>query len=209
MDLVQVLILLPSALLGLVLHEVAHGVVAYALGDPTAKRMGRLSLNPLRHLDLIGTIFLLVLHFGWAKPVQVNPSYFRKPKRDMLLVALAGPATNLLLAALFGLGVRALGMVEGSFVLSLLRQMFLLGVVINVALAVFNMLPVPPLDGSRLIHALVPDNKEPQYRVFQLWAARALMAVLLLAAITKTPIIGRLLDPPIRFFLSLFAGVGA
>ena len=209
MELLQILLIVPSALLGLVLHELAHGAAAYALGDPTAKNMGRLSLNPLRHLDLMGTIFLLVLHFGWAKPVQVNPANFTHPKRDMLLVALAGPATNLLLAVLFGVGVRLLPPVGDNLTLALLHQIFIYGVVINTALMVFNMIPLPPLDGSRLVHALIPYHREREYRVFEMWAARGLMAVLLLGALTKVSIIGKVMNPPILFFLKLFAGVGS
>ena len=208
MELLQILMIVPAALVGLVLHELAHGAVALALGDPTARDQGRLTLNPLRHLDLMGTIFLLILHFGWAKPVQVNPRYFAKPKRDMLLVALAGPATNLILAALFGLLVRTLP-TEGGLALQIGRQMLLYGVVINAALAVFNMLPIPPLDGSRLVHALVPYRHEFTWRRIEMWATRGLFALMLLGAVTQTPIIGRVINPTIRFFLKVLAGVGS
>lgn len=207
-ELLQILMIVPAALVGLVLHEVAHGAAALALGDPTARDQGRLTLNPLKHLDLMGTIFLLILHFGWAKPVQVNPRYFANPKRDMLLVALAGPATNILLAALAGILIRVLPS-EGGVVLAVGRQMLLYGVVINGALAVFNMLPIPPLDGSRLVHALVPYRHELTWRQVEMWATRGLFALMLLGAVTSTPIIGRVLNPAIGFFLKVFAGVGS
>ena len=102
-DLIEILLAIPAALIALCVHEYAHGYVAYRLGDPTARSLGRLSLNPLRHLDPIGTLFMLIFHFGWAKPVPINPRYFKDPRKGMALTAAAGPISNILLAFCFAL----------------------------------------------------------------------------------------------------------
>lgn len=206
-ELMRVLLILPTALLGLTLHELAHGLVAFALGDPTAKRQGRLTLNPLKHLDPMGTLLLVVFHFGWAKPVQVNPGHFRNPKLGLLMVALAGPFTNLALAVLLGLGVRGLAGAEESMWAMLVYQLCLYGVLINVALAIFNLLPIPPLDGSRLIYVFVPDSAEALYRKIERVSMALLMGVLLLGALTGTSTIGRILWPAVNWLLATVAGV--
>ncbi len=212
MNFMDFLIIAPSALIALTLHELAHGLVAFFLGDPTAKRMGRLTLNPLKHLDLMGTILIFVLHFGWAKPVIVNPNNFKNPKRDMVLVALAGPLTNLILAALFGLGVK---LISGSYIIGsepseltiVLYRMLFFGVIINVSLAIFNMLPIPPLDGSRLIGAIVPDRYNMQYRKFEKVGTMFLMGILLIGAFSEISIIGKILNTPVEILVKLFSGV--
>lgn len=148
-----ILIFLPAV----ILHEYAHGWVAYKLGDPTAKSAGRLTLNPLKHVDPVGTILLpalLILMrspilFGWAKPVPVNFMNLDRPKRDMLWVGIAGPVVNILLAVALSLLLK-LELAEG------LREILGLAILVNLVLAVFNMLPIPPLDGSRLVMSLLP-----------------------------------------------------
>lgn len=155
----------------IVLHEIAHGWVAYKLGDPTAKMLGRLTLNPLAHVDIFGTIILpllLVLShagilFGYAKPVPVNFTNLRNPKRDMVRVAAAGPAMNLILALLSGLAFRFLvgvgaGDLVGPFFLKPLILMLIYSVQINVLLALFNLIPIPPADGGRILVGLLPDG---------------------------------------------------
>ena len=146
---------LASVFLCLTIHESCHGLAAYALGDPTAKRAHRLSLNPLRHIDWIGFVMMIVAGFGWAKPVPVNPNYFRKPKQGMAVTALAGPVSNVLLALVFlflyGLLYRALYSVQ------FLLDMIWLTAYISLALAIFNIIPVSPLDGSKVLFALLPD----------------------------------------------------
>jgi Zn-dependent protease len=160
-----------AALLCLTVHEVSHGYVAYKLGDPTAYNLGRLSLNPIKHLDPLGTISLILFRFGWAKPVPVNSRYFKKPKRDFALVALGGPVSNMIMAflaipILFGLQIlfaptlysqdpEVTGSVWYNFCnnsiifLSIFHYM-------NIGLAIFNLIPIPPLDGSRLLSAFLP-----------------------------------------------------
>lgn len=152
-------------LLAVTLHELAHGYVADRLGDPTPRAAGRLTANPLVHLDLVGTlVFLLTGMIGWAKPVPVNPGYFRRPRRGMLWVGLAGPATNLVLAVLFALCYRLLlplnaPALAGEEALRLVFPLTLMaqaGVTVNLGLCLFNLLPIPPLDGSRVLAGVLP-----------------------------------------------------
>ena len=158
------------ALLGIILHEVAHGWMAEKRGDPTARFMGRITLNPLPHIDPTGLLVFALTSlsgafvFGWAKPVPVNPRYFRNPSKDMMLVALAGPLTNFLLACLFAVGLRVLTLSplpQGwtsdptwVFVASMLYA----GVIINIGLGWLNLLPIPPLDGSKVLAHFLPHN---------------------------------------------------
>ncbi|MDP8206839.1 MAG: site-2 protease family protein [Candidatus Electryonea clarkiae] len=202
----QFLLLAPSILIGLTLHEFAHGYVAWRLGDPTAKQAGRLTLNPLAHLDFFGTIMLFVAHFGWAKPVPVNPGYFANPKRDMLIVSLAGPAANLCLAIFFSLIIRLIG-IEARHDVPIIYAMLYFGVLINISLAVFNMLPIPPLDGSRMIHAVWPDDKEKEYRIFERVSSMVLIGALLLSWIGHVSIIAPILMPIVGFFMKILTGV--
>lgn len=167
----ELIIQIPVLLLALTFHEFAHGYVAYRLGDPTAKSQGRLTLNPLKHLDPLGTIAFIFIKFGWAKPVPVNPYYFRNPKKDMLLVALAGPATNLALAVICSLLAKGMvpvmhifaGSALNTTVFYPLQMCFVYSVWINVLLCIFNFLPIPPLDGSRILMGILPDNLGQQF----------------------------------------------
>jgi Zn-dependent protease len=164
----KVSIMLVPALLAIILHEVSHGYVAERFGDPTARLLGRLNLNPLRHLDPIGTLAVFVFGFGWARPVPVNAGNLRHPKRDMIWVSLAGPLTNLSLAVLSALLLKAISMVEpllaGNSDLFLqvstpLRMMAAFSLYINVLLGSFNLLPVPPLDGGRVLTGILPQRQ--------------------------------------------------
>jgi Zn-dependent protease len=171
----ELILLAPPLLLALTFHEFAHGYVAYQLGDPTAKNLGRLTLNPLKHLDPIGTIAFFFIKFGWAKPVPVNPQYFKDPKRDMLWVALAGPATNFVLA------IVSAGLAKGLWffasqlpystmaeaILVPLNGMLIASVWINLVLCIFNFLPIPPLDGSRILMGLLPNRMAVSYMKFE------------------------------------------
>lgn len=156
--LLLLLTLIPILLLSMTLHELAHGLVAYRLGDPTAKRMGRLSVNPIKHLDPLGTAMFFITFliggfvFGWAKPVPVSPYYFKNRQRGMALVGLAGPLTNFAVAIAFILVLNALHFDKESF----LFLLFLLVFQVNVVLGIFNLIPVPPLDGSRVVGAFLP-----------------------------------------------------
>ena len=157
MDLHTFLYLLPIVLASLTLHELAHAFVAWRLGDPTAKQEGRLTLNPLVHMDPIGTLMFVVtglaagLPFGWAKPVPVNPGYFRRPKEGMAIVAIAGPLMNFLVALVCFAVIRHVDMSTQTF------EVLRLAWIVNVVLGLFNLIPVPPLDGSRVLGVLMGD----------------------------------------------------
>lgn len=162
-------------LFSVILHEISHGEMAKILGDPTAEVSGRLSLNPLKHLDLFGSIilpgFLLLLRFlsptkegivfGWAKPVPIDPSNFKNPKKDSAKVAFAGPLANFLLALLFSFLIRILPSNSNLFLN--LKEIFSLIIWVNLNLAVFNLVPIPPLDGSHLLFAFLPENSKTKF----------------------------------------------
>ncbi len=166
-DPIELLIRVPVVLICLVVHEVSHGYMAMRLGDPTARNLGRLTLNPLKHLDPIGAICMFFFRFGWAKPVPINTRYFRKPRRDMALTALAGPVSNFIMAFvgvfLFGISMVILNNipVPEGFSANLWMAWILFVetfISMNLSLCVFNMIPVPPLDGSRIFLTFLPPK---------------------------------------------------
>ena len=167
----EIILLAPPLLLALTCHEFAHGYVAYSLGDPTAKVAGRLTLNPIKHLDPIGTLAFFFIKIGWAKPIPVDPRYFRNPKKDMLWVALAGPLTNLTLAVISamlakGLWFMANVLPANQTLVSILipaNGMLIASVWINLVLCIFNFLPIPPLDGSKILVGMLPDRLAASY----------------------------------------------
>src|SRR3990172_12479092 len=142
-----------ALLVSITVHEFMHAWTANFLGDHTAKTNGRITLNPLAHLDPIGTLTLIFFRFGWGKPVPVNPNNFKNPKLGWALVSVAGPLSNLVLAALFTLPYKFLG--GGD---SFLSNFLLVNIILNIRLMVFNLIPIPPLDGSRVLYALLPDS---------------------------------------------------
>ncbi len=166
--LISLLLSLPIVLLALSVHEAAHGAVAYKLGDPTARNFGRLTINPVKHLDPFGFLCMVLTGFGWANPVPINSRNFRKPRRDIALTSLAGPVSNLLLSFVFLLLLRFVGFgwiagmtpkTELAFNMSYFAILLLYyGVRMNLTLAVFNLLPVPPLDGSKILYSLLPPR---------------------------------------------------
>ena len=160
------------------IHELAHGWVAYKLGDNTAKREGRLTFNPIAHIDLIGMIMILVLGFGYAKPVPVNMNNFKNPKSGMALTALAGPCSNLVLAFISIFIYYAIG--GASFgVLYYFSLFFMYSAIINVSLAAFNLLPIPPLDGSKILAGILPNKAYYKYMQYERYAMIALFVLML------------------------------
>ncbi len=220
----QIAVWLVPLVIAIVLHEVAHGLVARQLGDPTAEAKGRLSLNPVRHIDPFGTVVLPMLlaisHapvFGWAKPVPVNYARLRNPRRDMVLVALAGPGMNLLLA-LAGTALLAvtIAFADGarSGAAAFVAANAFNFVLINIFLAVFNLLPVPPFDGGHVVEGLLPPPLATTFRRIGRYSLVVLLVLLLvLPAISpEADVVGRLVSPVVghiaRMFLGIF-GIGA
>jgi Zn-dependent protease len=194
------------ALLAITVHEVAHGWVALKLGDRTAMMLGRLTLNPIRHIDPIGTVLIPALLltiggfiFGWAKPVPVTWENLKHPKRDMALVALAGPMANLLMAVLWLIGLQigiALMDANAAFALPLV-YMAVAGIFINAILMILNLLPLPPLDGSRIVASLLPGPLAWQYSRLEPYG------LIILLALFVTQVLGKILWPIIAAFLGL------
>jgi Zn-dependent protease len=194
-------VMIPPLLLALTAHEYAHAWTANKLGDPTARAQGRLTLNPLAHLDPVGTLALLFFRFGWAKPVPVNHLYFNHPRRDLMWVALAGPLTNLGLAAVSGLILRMFGGLHvGPGVFWLVSPLVLMlrwSVIYNVVLAIFNIIPIPPLDGGRVLSGLLPPRQAATYSRIEPYG----MVLLLLLILTGA--VGIVMAPPINLLITL------
>jgi len=188
----SILYALPALLLTITLHELAHGFVAYKLGDPTAKDMGRLTLNPLKHIDPVGFLALIILRFGWAKPVPYNPNYFKNRRLGTFLVSIAGPLMNIVLA-LLSLVVMVLLNDSTSIWNTLFEMMFLY----NVIFAVFNSLPIPPLDGSKILASILPNPLESLF-----WKYEKYGYVILLVLIF-TNVLELVLNPLITITMNL------
>ena len=176
---------LAAVLLCLTVHESCHGLAAYALGDPTARREHRLSLNPLRHIDWFGLLMMFVAGFGWAKPVPVNPNYFKKPKQGMALTALAGPVSNFLLALLMLLVARIFCDVAAySEANQRILDFLLMVALLSIGLGLFNLLPIPPLDGSKVLFAVLPDGAYNQLMRYERYG------MILLLVLVSTKVLG-------------------
>ncbi len=182
---------IPAILVALTVHELAHGAAARALGDDTAERAGRLTLNPLAHLDLFGALMLMFGPFGWAKPVPVNPYNLGNPRRDMALVAVAGPLSNIALAAVTGLFYRFELVHYGSP----LSAFFAVFFVINIGLAVFNLLPVHPLDGSRILTAFLSEANLRRYAKAMKVAPVVFMVMICAEWLLNIPVLSYILGP--------------
>ena len=195
-----------AALFAIILHEIAHGLVSTWLGDPTPKRQGRLSLNPLKHLDPIGTLCLIFFHVGWAKPVVVNPDYYKNKKRGMALVALAGPLMNFLLA-IFSIIIMAIFVKVNAYsnVLIIIYNFLLYFSVINLGLGLFNLIPIPPLDGSRILGAFLKDDTDEQYMKYERYGFIIIAILLALSSLrgNGTSFISELVDIIFNFIFRL------
>lgn len=205
-DLISVITYIVSVLMIIFLvnplHECAHGLIAYKLGDNTAKHQGRLTLNPLAHIDYMGSLLMLLVGFGWAKPVPVNPRNFKKPKAGMALTALAGPVSNLLAALVFGLiynlivfimvksgGAIAFGttvmLSPDVAAMKYVLMFFQFLIMINISLAVFNLIPIPPLDGSKILMAFLPDRLVFKLYQYQMYFSLGLFILIMVGGISR------------------------
>jgi Zn-dependent protease len=199
----NIILAVPGLLIALTVHEFTHGYVAYRLGDPTAKLMGRLTLNPISHLDPIGTLaFILTQMIGWAKPVPVDPRYLRNPRRDMLWISLGGPASNLVTAVIVAILMHAIffafsqstGQVVNLVILPFYK-MLRYALVFNVGLAIFNLIPIPPLDGSKVLAGLLPREQALKYEQLEPYGFIILIILILSHAVDY------FIVPPIVFVI--------
>jgi len=204
----QFIIRIPAILLALTLHELSHAAVAYKLGDTTARDQGRLTLNPIVHLDLLGTIMLLTGLFGWAKPVPVNPYNLRNPKRDLMLISVAGPLSNIIQALLCGFIIRAAMIFApvnqelfNAPVVRFLLLFLILAFLINSGLAFFNLLPLYPLDGSKILAWFLPDKYVESYMRATRYAMPIIFGLVIIGAFTNTHILSKILNPIFEPFM--------
>jgi len=194
---------IPAILIALTVHEYAHGWVAYLLGDKTAYNAGRLTLNPVAHLDVIGSIMLLFGPFGWAKPVPVDPRYFKNQKKGIVLVSLAGPVSNVLLALLFGYALRIITSGNAALVSPYLVRFLTMTILINIGISFFNLLPVPPLDGSKILLGMLPDRAIPGY----IEKSRHIPTIFMIMIVAEwglhIPILSTIINPLFKPYLAL------
>ena len=200
-----IVLLIPTLVFALSFHEFSHAWMAAKCGDNTAARMGRLTLNPMAHLDVIGSLMILFAGFGWAKPVPVDSRLLRNPRTDMMKVAAAGPVSNILLAMAGGMTLRFL---NGT---GLLTETILILIIyftrINIALSVFNMIPIAPLDGSQIFSGyLIKHNPELAWKI-QAYGPQVLFGLILFGYFTGFSIIWMVMEPFVSFFMLLFAGM--
>jgi Zn-dependent protease len=218
---ISLLIVAVPLLFAIVIHEVAHGWMASKFGDLTAKQAGRLTLNPLPHIDPLGTIIVpLLLYFsnagflfGWAKPVPINPYYMRHPKDDIIWVSFAGPGANLLTALACGFVIRIIRpvshyLMSGSSFIIPFAHMLVYGMIINLVLAFFNLIPLPPLDGSKILAGFLPPRYEYKMEQLERFGPFLLFGIILVASFAGIPILSWILNPFVSFFSYLFAGPG-
>ena len=195
------IIRIPILLFAITIHEYAHGKAALSLGDPTAKNAGRLTLNPISHIDPIGAICFFLFYIGWAKPVPVDTRYFKNPRRDIILMALSGPIANFAAAFLAGIFFR-------NYILAfdIYKIVFIYLIVMNIALGLFNLLPIPPLDGSHVFENLLPTKIQIKYQYIRRYAPFFLLGIFLMDRILNTRIINRALWYPIATLTNLLVG---
>ena len=209
-NIMELILVIPVLLLSLSIHEYSHGYVSYLLGDPTPKINGRLTLNPIKHLDLMGSLVLIITRrIGWAKPVPINPRYYKNPKKGLMLVGIAGPGSNLIMAIFFAIifrvviffsnasSIGSIG-VQVSDLQYVLLRFLLLAVIVNLSLGFFNLLPIPPLDGSNILRGILPRNLEKYLNKLQ---GPIGMVVLLILAYTG--ILWSMISPFVNFFLGV------
>lgn len=204
-QLIGLILSVPGLLLALSMHEFAHGYAAYKMGDNTAKYNGRLSINPFAHLDPIGTLCLFLFHFGWAKPVPINPNNFTNRRRGVIIVSLAGPFMNFLLALLSALAVQLLRkFAPASEIAIFLYYILQYSEILNIGLMVFNLIPIPPLDGSKVLLELLPYQKREFFYALERYSQ--LLLIILILTRVLNPVLSTAcawVDGIIRFIVGL------
>ena len=198
-----IVLLIPALVFSLSFHEFSHAWMAYRLGDSTAARMGRLTLNPMSHLDPIGSLALIFMGFGWAKPVPVDARYLKNPRKDMVKVAAAGPISNIILAII---GALVLRLLFGTDLLSnSVKTFFIIFMQINITLAVFNLLPVPPLDGSQILAPFIEKQFGPDIVwKMQGYGPRVLFIIIIFSMVTDIHIFSFIITPIFNLFILIF-----
>jgi len=209
-NIMELILVIPVLLLSLSIHEYSHGYVSYLLGDPTPKANGRLTLNPIAHLDLVGSLVLLITRrIGWAKPVPIDPRYYKNPRKGLMLVGIAGPGSNLILATIFALifrtvmafasinSVGAMG-TQVSNIQYVILRFLILAIIVNLSLGFFNLLPIPPLDGSNILRGLIPRDLDKYLNKLQ-----GPIGMILLLVLAYTGILWGMISPFVNFFLGI------
>ncbi len=201
MELGQWIIRIGVLLFAITIHEYAHGKAALSLGDPTAKRMGRLSYNPIVHIDPLGALCLFLFNFGWARPVPINPAYFKEPRKDIALTSLSGPVANLSAAFVTGLFIR-------NFMLpwQIYQEFLLYMLLMNLGLGLFNLIPIPPLDGSHILENILPPDAGRKFKKIGRLGPFVILGVVLMDNFAHTGIISKVLIYPMIKLAKVFAG---
>jgi Zn-dependent protease len=210
MDIRSTLYTIPGILLGLTVHEFCHAFCAWKLGDSTARDQGRLTLNPLKHIDIVGFVFIIIAGFGWAKPVQFDPSQLKNLRRDKALIAAAGPVSNIILGAILVFIIKAIIIYHGNtgsdfsvFLENLLRVLFV-AASINFGLFIFNLLPIPPLDGSHIVFSGLNLNRETEDKIRKIGMPLLILILLIQNFLDITIIpIGKMIEAIISFLFSI------
>ena len=208
MDLQRILVFTPAILFAITIHEFFHAWTANKLGDPTAKESGRLTLNPIAHLDIMGTICFIVAQFGWGKPVPVNAANFKNPRRDNMFVSLAGPASNFVSAFGFGIIFHLMNKYSTPSNLTVpIFEFLYIGIRISLFLAFFNLIPLFPLDGFHILKGIVPYHLVIRLDAVSKYSPFILLGIILLNGSAGVSILGSILNPPVIFFSRMFTGI--
>jgi Zn-dependent protease len=210
-NIIQYMSMVVPILLALTVHEYSHGYVAYRLGDHTAKNMGRLTLNPISHIDPIGLIMLFVIGMGWAKPVPINIYSFQHPKRDLALSSAAGPISNFIMAAITGLLFRLfpglIPMTNDPGLILFFKMNLFYFMLINVGLGIFNLIPIPPLDGSKILRGFMKDKHTYIIDYLERYGGMIIIGIFIIGRLAGFSIFGRLIGPLINWVVYAFSGI--
>jgi Zn-dependent protease len=201
-DLWEWILRIPVLLFAVTIHEYAHGKAAFSLGDPTAKAMGRLTHNPLKHIDPLGAICLFLFNFGWARPVPVNPRYFKNPRPDIILMSISGPLANFAAAFLAGLFIRYLFLPWEVY-----QKLLVYTLLMNLGLGIFNLFPIPPLDGAHVLENLLPPTAADRFRKAARYGPMFLLMIVMLDNFTQTGILSFLIMGPLLHLARWFSGL--